>query len=314
LRQTESIGVLRKAIARTSRWTALVPVVLAAGACVKPCVLPPAQLASLHAVESGECRDAVECLRGYRGTLAWMSAHRGGGRQLGPQNTIAGIGESVRRRVPLIEIDVRRGADGKLFLFHDRRLRPDNNTGPSEFNLKTIEKLSGEQRAVITVGDAREEHVPLFAEALRVLAGSATAAQLDIKDDSRTVMPQISAEIKAAHAERNVVVQCRDQEMLTAVRTNYPSLPVLFRATKAEQIAPALRFKPELVQIDDDWMTADVIRQIHAGGSRILVKTLSPHGDYARNWRELFQSGVDVLLTDYPVRMRETLAACTPAE
>jgi glycerophosphoryl diester phosphodiesterase len=241
-----------------------------------------------------------------------MSAHRGGGKQLGPENTLEGIREAVRRKVPLIEIDVRRAKDGSLFLFHDHTLREGNNSGPSTFTGRNPETLSAAERALVTVGAARDQRLPTFSEALRAIAGSATAAQLDIKGDIETVMPLVATAVTAAHAERNIVVQCRDVEMLKQVRARYPTFPVLMRATHDEQIAPALAYKPELVQVDEEWLSDAVVQEIHAGGSRVLVKVLAPNGDYSSNWKTLFERGVDVLLTDYPARMAETLAGCTP--
>lgn len=283
-------------------------------ACTHPCVLPESQLASQAVVGTSSCPDAVECLRRYPGPLAWVSIHRGGGRQLGAQNTRAGIGESVRRKMPLIEIDVREAEDGSLFLFHDHHLSPENFSGPTRFMLRNPATLRAEERALITVDPAHEEHIPSFADALTLVAGSATAAQLDIKGDVERLLPKIVFQVRSAHAERNVVVQCRDLAMLRDVRAKYPDLPVLFRATSAAKIAPALPFRPEIVQVDVEWSDGGVLRTIHDGGSRVLVKTLSPHGDYSRTWRTLFEAGVDIILSDYPVRIGELLASCRSRE
>jgi hypothetical protein len=58
-----------------------------------------------------------------------------------------------------------------------------------------------------------------------------------------------------------------------------------------------LAFKPEIIQIDESWMTKMLIDNIHQSSSKILIKTIDGD-DSAKHHRHLFDAGVDIVLTD----------------
>jgi hypothetical protein len=86
------------------------------------------------------------------------------------------------------------------------------------------------------------------------------------------------------------------------VRQRYPNIAVLARSHSIADIRQAYRKLPDIIQVDLDWMTPDMIEEIHAAGSKILVKSLYDM-DSPENWDRLFTVGIDILLTDKAVHL-----------
>jgi glycerophosphoryl diester phosphodiesterase len=57
-------------------------------------------------------------------------AHRGSLHEGLPDNSIPALRDSISKGVQFLEVDVRKGSDGELFLFHDGSLQESNYTSP----------------------------------------------------------------------------------------------------------------------------------------------------------------------------------------
>jgi hypothetical protein len=95
---------------------------------------------------------------------------------------------------------------------------------------------------------------------------------------------------------------------LASVRERYPDIAVLARSHSIADVRMAYRKLPDIIQIDEDWITPEMVQEIHAAGSKILVKSLYAM-DTAEHWDRLFHAGIDIVLTGKAGQMVRHLRA-----
>jgi hypothetical protein len=121
----------------------------------------------------------------------------------------------------------------------------------------------------------------------------------------------IDQAVRIARAQgqaHQLVIQCQQLSTLARVRERYPDIAVLARSHSIADIRMAYRRLPDIIQIDSEWMTPELIQEIHAAGSKILVKSLYA-GDTPDAWDRLFRAGIDIVLTDKAVQLVRYLRA-----
>ena len=124
-----------------------------------------------------------------------VSAHRGGFTTGFPENAIATFANTLNTAPALLEVDVRRTADGEWILMHDEELsRTTNGTGiVEETTLAEIKALQLEDNQ----GNLTPYQVPTLEEALLWAEGK-TILELDLKSDEYTAeVVEIISELEA---------------------------------------------------------------------------------------------------------------------
>lgn len=114
-----------------------------------------------------------------------ICAHRGGGDTNLPENSLSlftALAESFGRRPVMIELDVRKSADGELFILHDATL-DRTTTGTDSIHLVGTDYL---RELHLTTGDGSvtEEKIPAFREVLTWLRKQDNVfLMVDVKGD-----------------------------------------------------------------------------------------------------------------------------------
>lgn len=120
--------------------------------------------------------DVLRCMRDRNTAL--VSAHRGGWGPGYPENALETIAHTLSRGPMIIEIDVRRTADGVLVVLHDDTLER-TTTGTGNIGEMTLEEI-GHLKLVDEEGMVTEFRIPLLSEVLDWARGRALL-QLDVK-------------------------------------------------------------------------------------------------------------------------------------
>jgi glycerophosphoryl diester phosphodiesterase len=239
--------------------------------------------------------------------LRWPAAHRGDP-AYGQENSIPAIRGAAQAGVPLIEVDVRRNADGTLFLFHDRYLDKEKVMGPSELIGRDVESLRDHELRLVRYPGSTTAHMATYAEALEAIRPYRTALQLDIRGEWLAVIDQAVRIARDQGQAHQILIQCQWLSTLARVRERYPDIAVLARSHSIADVRMAYRKLPDIIQIDEDWISPEMVREIHAAGSKILVKSLYAM-DTTEHWDRLFRAGIDIVLTDKAVQMVRHLRA-----
>jgi glycerophosphoryl diester phosphodiesterase len=241
-------------------------------------------------------------LRTSEKILHWSSAHRGD-QTFAHGNSLPAILHAAQVGIPLIETDLRKSSDNVIILFHGKKIKDENvETFSQGLDNLPIASLSAEviQRFEYRAsGKIPASPIITFETALRKIKPYSSILQLDIK--SEKLEDYIDAvELAKKHSlENQIIVQSSDREIIRDLRMNYPSLGILARVFSAKDVERFLLLQPDIVQIDEEWMNEGIIEKIHAQKAKVLVKILGELGDTVEHREKLFESGVDIVLTDF---------------
>lgn len=210
--------------------------------------------------------------------------------------------------IPLIEVDVRWNADGTLFLFHDRRLDEDKMTGPAKLMGKRAESLDDHELPLVHYTGGAPSRIAAYAEALDAIKPDRTMLQLDVKGESRAMIDQAVRLAREKGQAHQILIQCQRLSTLAYVREKFPDIAVLARSHSIADVRMAYRKLPDIIQIEAEWITPELVEEIHTAGSKILVKSLYEL-DTVEYWERLLDAGIDIMLTDKAVEMAHYLSA-----
>lgn len=255
-------------------------------------------------------------------------AHRGIWRDA-PENSLVAIEAAIRAGCDVVEIDVRRSADGGLFLLHDQTLlrMAGIDEAPEAMSSAQLAGLTLKNRDGGEANDMTDERLPSLRE-LFDLTRDRIFLHLDVKD--RAIIP----EVIACAGEMGVAAQVdfwgnlRSAEDLAWVRGTIIPHDVLFMAksrigaTHAEaELDLLFRLAPPVCEVCFDHIDDIAALHIRAGetGMALWANTLDSvafagftdraamqHPDAI--WGRLIESGISLIQTDEPVALKSYLA------
>ena len=246
-------------------------------------------------------------------------AHRGSSGSA-PENTLAAVEAALAQKASFVEVDVQRSADGELVIIHDTTLARTTNVeevfpdrapwAVGSFTLAEIRRLdAGSWFAPEFAG----EPVPTLREVLDTL-GRRAGLLLEVKSPASypgievAIDKELSATpgyLSSALAAGRLVVQSFDHESMRRYHDLAPEVPIGllygYRPTAVEIAAAATWAQ----QVNPSYRVTDqaLVDQVHAHGMTISVYTLNT----GALMREYAAMGVDGIITDYPVVLRDIL-------
>lgn len=256
-------------------------------------------------------------------------AHRGIWRNA-PENSLSAIQRAIDAGYDVVEIDIRRSADGGLFLLHDDTLermtgldqRPEALASSDLSVLRLRDRDGGEGNAFTL------ERLPSVAEVFKLTRGR-IFLHLDVKD--REVIPDVIALAKAMGVEHEVDfwAALKAEKDLNWIRKTILPHDVLFLAKTrlnvpgaATQLALLHELSPAVCEIYFDRLeelTAlkDLTRTT---GMALWVNTLdsvacagftdtAALADPDAVWGRLIDAGISVIQTDEAAALKSYLAA-----
>lgn len=236
--------------------------------------------------------------------LRWI-AHRGGG-DAAPENTLAAFEVGFRAGFRAFECDVKRSADGVLWLLHDDTLdRTTDARGPAApwrwENLQCVDAGSSHSARFKGEPPAALDQVLAFAARRRVWLN------LEIKpspgDDAATADALVRAVAPWSAAHPRVPKPLLFSFSPTALQTARATLDALQAdlplAVLAERFdddlpAQAQALRAEGLHLDWQAVTPAAVGAVHAAGMRLRAYTVNT----AQSARALLAAGVDGLFTD----------------
>jgi glycerophosphoryl diester phosphodiesterase len=254
-------------------------------------------------------RKALAFLRAHlrADTRPAVVGHRGLMRHA-PENTLAGFAACLELGLGF-ELDVRRTRDGHLVCLHDADVRrtTDGKGKVSDFTLAELRRLDAGGWFDASFAGLR---VPTLEEVFALVRERGRAGlliALDIKVEG------VEADVVRLAAKYGVLgrVVCIGRAISEpAVRRK---LRQADRATPVAVLAPTAEALPAaLADPDADWVyvrfvpTEAQVRAAHRAGKRVFLSGPLVSGDEPANWRLARDRGVDALLTDFPLRCRQS--------
>jgi hypothetical protein len=255
--------------------------------------------------------------------------HRGIWRDA-PENSLAAIERAISEGYDAVEIDIRRSADGGLFLLHDDTLermtgldQAPETLGSEQLSSLRLRNRDGGQGNAFT-----QEKLPSLADVF-ALTRDRIFLHLDVKH--RAVIPEVIACAKAMGVGSQVDfwASLTDSNDLAWVRETVAPHDVLFMAKTRlnvpdadTQIRTLSQLSPSVCEIYfDDLQQVATLRDAFAGtGMALWVNTLDSVScagftdtaaliDPDAVWGRLIDAGISVIQTDEAAALKSYLAA-----
>ncbi|PSG96787.1 hypothetical protein BRD56_08365 [Thermoplasmatales archaeon SW_10_69_26] len=248
-----------------------------------------------------------------------VAAHRGG-RNIGPENTIYGILEGLGAGATHLEIDVRGTADDHAVCFHDdnaqRTCREDVEI--ADLTLEEVRELDPctkwSELAGIATGEqdppqgmrARHFQVPELHEILELFSGVPTI--LDLKDTA-PVGVVVDAIEEGWQREKDLLLGGFDDDKIDEVASQLDGVPRTTGRDEAEAFFSGETIEAEALIIPPTHEGIDLVDQTtvdraHDQGAAVWVWTIND----AAHARQLFELGVDGIITDEPDKLARARA------
>lgn len=222
-------------------------------------------------------------------------AHRGLAAGV-PENTLAAFHRSAERGVPVIELDVRETADGRLVILHDETL--DRTTSCSG-------SLAATYYAQLKACDAGGgERVPSLADAMNLIRDRPARLLLDIKQG--TSVDRVIREVRGDGAATKLIFGLRRVRDVAQVRRELPGSTILAFMPDVRDAPTFAGAGANIIRLWSDWVEADPghIRRTRALGPEVWVMVGRRLPSKEREWRELharmIAAGAQGLITDRP--------------
>jgi glycerophosphoryl diester phosphodiesterase len=258
-------------------------------------------------------------------------AHRGAWHGA-PENSLAAIENAIAVGANIVEIDVRKSADGELFLMHDDTLlrmagidRDAETFTMAQLQAIALREDDGGEHRLLT-----DQRIPTLKQALEIIRGR-IFADLDLKD--RSLFSEVAAcarEMNAApYVDLKTRVMTRDEAAWVRAQgiegVPFMAMSRFTAEGTAETLSVLSELKPFMNEIRFDHL--DTIAGNRAAfenaGMALWINTLDQPGsgqwtDTAALaepdsiWGKLIGAGISAIQTDQPAALKAYLEARRP--
>lgn len=256
-------------------------------------------------------------------------AHRGMWRNA-PENSMSAIECAIYAGCDVVEIDVRRSADGQLYLLHDETLQrmAGLNQRPEALVSSDLSVVRLRNRDGGENNDFTQERLPSLAEVFELTRGR-IFLHLDVKD--REVIPDVIACAKAMGVDQQVDfwAALETPRDLSWIRETILPHDVLFMAKTRLNVADASTQLTLLTELSPDlceiyfYGLEELVAVQHISrdtGMALWVNTLdavacagftdtAALADPDAVWGRLIDAGISVIQTDEAAALKSYLAA-----
>lgn len=257
----------------------------------------------------------------FTGPKPRIFAHRGASGEA-PENTLPAFRLALERRAPYAELDVHSSCDGHIVVIHDDTLeRTTNGTGRvHDHTLKELKRLDAGYHFSPDGGKTHPFQgtgvtLPTLEEVF--VAYPELKFVIEIKQAEPPIEEEVIAVVKRCGREKEVLLASEHNDVLARVRRLAPELTTSFSAAEVREFiervyggrmqdylppAPALQISPEYGGVP--LVTKETVAAARALGVEVHVWTINDPQEMER----LLNLGVDGIMSDWPGRLRETVA------
>lgn len=233
-----------------------------------------------------------------------IAMHRGAS-WYGPENTMPAFEKAIRLGADFVEFDVRTSADGKFFLLHDGDLgwTTDGRGAIAGLSSAAVSRLDAGSWFGRPYSGSR---VPTLDEFLASVRG-----RVGLYFDAKDIAPEALVEALRRHdvMEDTVVYQSAEYlRRLRAVDARVRLMPPL--GDPDDLAALAADLNPYAVDASWDILSEELIGRCHALGIRAFSDAFDH--ETIEEYQQAIRWGIDVIQTDYPVRVMRAIALLEP--
>lgn len=230
-----------------------------------------------------------------------VTAHRGSSKTA-PENTMAAVVAAVDEMADRVEIDVQASADGQVVLFHDTSLK--RVTGVN----RKVSDLTYEELLKLDVGnwfsvDYQGEQVPTLEQIMEYAKGKIDL-NIEIKNQGNSsLLPEKVLELVDQYEmQEQCVITATNLNYLKRIKEMQPGIKTGYILSAAYGDYYSNEYI-DFISIRSNFVTDNLIEKSHELGKTVHAWTVNNKDEVER----LKVLGVDGIITDYPVFVREVL-------
>ena len=224
-----------------------------------------------------------------------------------PENSIEAIERAIDLGVAVVELDVRKSADGQYVLMHDSTLER-TTTLSGMVNQTSFSKLRS-ARLRLADGTVTEAVIPTFAEAIKAAKG-----RIWVMIDSKVDRPEDVAEIiriaRGAGVVGQIILYDYKPDMLVQYRALAPEAAIMARTKKEVDVVGLYNgIRPQIFHIEPDYNSKRIARMFDRLGVPTWMNFIGEidasaraQGDDQIYWAHL-DKGPDIVQTDRPAEL-----------
>ncbi len=241
-----------------------------------------------------------------------LCAHRGAGKRA-PENTLAALRTGASFGYRMFEVDVQLSGDGVALLMHDATLErtTDGRGRVSSHGFAALARLdAGSWHSSAFAG----EGIPTLERAARWVLANDAALNVEIKPSpgfERQTGAAIALDASAAWRGARIapLLSSFSEAALAAAREVAPALPraLLFGDLPDDWLARCRALDCVALDARHDTLSPQIVAQAHRASLRVLAYTVNE----AARAGELFDWGLDVLITDAVDRIAPHVASAS---
>jgi len=221
-----------------------------------------------------------------------------------PENTMYAFQKAVDCGADAIETDVRKTADGKIIIIHDRTLKRLAGDQYADWDVtqKTYDEIKDVDISTKDFPDIPAQHIVLLSELLELVKKSGIELNIELKGNSLIddgLEYDVAKMVMEYSLEDKIFYSCFDHPMLVNILKAYPNAKIaplyssaMYRAGDYAKSFGAFAvhpyYKPNLLRGD--------FEAIRRAGVEINVWTVNDPEDA----KKLVKAGVTGIITDYP--------------
>ncbi len=209
-----------------------------------------------------------------------------------PENTLLSFRKAIDLKVDMIEFDVQLCKSGEAVVIHDYSLER-TTTGRGFVADKTLSELQ-------ELDAGKDQKIPTLKESLQAI-GNKAKVNIELKGKSPSVE---TGRIVNSFIEKgiilleNIVFSSFMIEELRIIRKLLPDARValLFEELPGDFYEIAAELKASSINLNFEFLTKDIVEEIHIRGHQVYAYTVNNPADKARmkTW------SVDGIFTDFP--------------
>lgn len=225
-----------------------------------------------------------------------IMAHRGAVTS-GVENTMGAFEGAIRARADYIELDILQTKDGKLAVIHDENLKRLSGKNVNVYDL-TLAQL---QQIPLRVGEF-SDYVPSLDDVLERTKGKIKLnVELKTHGHEKNLVPIFVDTIRKHKAEKQIIVQSLDYELVQQVKKAAPDLTVGYVIFAT--FAPLNRFEADFFVVEESFARPRLIRSAKMSGKPIYVWTVNDVDSVER----FYTLGADGIITDIAAEAIDTI-------
>ncbi len=240
-------------------------------------------------------------------------AHRGASHRA-PENTLSALRSALALGADMVEVDVRRTADGALVLVHDGALDRTTDVAhrfprraPWRVRDMTLAEVGTLDAGTWKSSTFAGEHIPTLEESLAVMLRAGSRLLLEIKQPAEYpgIMTEVAEVLRATkrlapRTPASVVVQSFDTVAVRAFARECPGIPVGVLSPVPAHELPEVATWASYVNPHHRLVHRGYVQALHAAGLRCLPWT----ADDPSRLRRLLRAGVDGVISNRPDLVR----------